>query len=87
MRKMVKSRAGKETQHMADVHATVKFSQRAFNQGVSDLITLRPLRDALAGVAHGRSKPRAVVVSTDIHDRGSNISVLKRDDKKTSGRK
>lgn len=83
---MVKITVGKETQQMADVHSTVKFSQRAFNQGVSDLITLRPLREALAGLARRRVANSREIVATEANNRTSKVVVLKHNVKKTSGR-
>lgn len=50
----------------------ISFSQKAFNKGVNDVMTLKPIREAIGYIAKGtiRTKPQTGKLIHSIH-RGS----------------
>ena len=61
---------------MTEVHS-VKLDRSAFNRGVEDMITLRPLRDVVSAFVRSASKSGAVV-ATEKYAKGRTPHVKKR---------
>ena len=73
MRKTTKNSNNSRGPKMSEAHY-VRLDRNAFNRGFEDIITLKPLRDAVSGVIHKTEpgKKSSSVMSTISVQRGSN---------------